>query len=89
MNTKEGGAKTSKTIRARHGNDYWSKVGALGGKAKVKKGFACATPEQRKAWGARGGRVSRRTGISKVKMGDYEAVYEGLRSKPTNTSNKS
>jgi len=56
MNTKEGGIKTARTIREKYGADYWQKIGRKGGQVKVKKGFACAIPEQRKAWGAKGGR---------------------------------
>ena len=88
MNTKEGGIKTARTMREKYGADYWQKIGRKGGQVKVKKGFACAIPEQRKAWGAKGGRLSRRTGISKVRMGDYEAVYEDLRSQPNKLPNK-
>lgn len=36
------------TTEAKYGKDYWSKIGKIGGKAKVPKGIAKLTPEQRK-----------------------------------------
>lgn len=55
--------KTGKTIKERYGEDYYKKLGAKGGGAeyKGKKGFASVTPEQRKEWGSRGGKISKRT----------------------------
>lgn len=38
---------------------YFAKIGAEGGKKKVKKGFACMEPGMHKVISAKGGRVSR------------------------------
>lgn len=56
--TSTGGKKMVETINKKYGEEHWKTIGSKGGSRKVKKGFACATPEQRKAWGAKGGRRS-------------------------------
>ena len=38
--TKEGSKKTAETNKLKYGEDYYARIGAEGGKAKVKKGFA-------------------------------------------------
>lgn len=43
------------SLLKKYGDDYFVELGKKGGKAKVKKGFGAATPEQRKAWGKLGG----------------------------------
>jgi len=62
--TKKGGQKAALTNKARHGADFYAKIGAKGGKAKVPKGFA-ANPELARKAGAKGGRISRRTKATK------------------------
>ena len=57
--TKEGGLKAAQTNKLRHGDDYYARMGAKGGKACVCKGFA-ANPELAKKAGAIGGHNSRR-----------------------------
>lgn len=57
--TKEGGLKAAQTNKLRHGDDYYSRMGAKGGKACVRKGFG-ANPELAKRAGAIGGHNSRR-----------------------------
>lgn len=42
-------------IRKRHGEDFFQRIGAMGGKAKVTKGFGSMTPEQRREYGRKGG----------------------------------
>lgn len=62
--TKEGGDRAAKTNVARHGKDFYARIGAAGGAKKgVKKGFA-ANRELARAAGARGGRISRRTKVA-------------------------
>jgi general stress protein YciG len=62
---KIGGRKTAETMIKRHGEDFYRKIGAKGGKVKCMKGFAL--DRERAKWaGAIGGRVSRR-GKSMVK----------------------
>ena len=58
-NTTAGGKKVAETNLAKD-PDYYKKLGALGGRAKVPKGFACMTPEKRRKAGAAAGRISRR-----------------------------
>ena len=59
--TKEGGLKSKESNIFYNGPDFYKKIGALGGKKKVPKGFAMMTPEQRSAAGKKGGTISRRT----------------------------
>lgn len=68
--TKTGGLKTVETIKDKYGDDYYRKIGTLGGKAKTRKGFAI---DNRSWWekligkksraqlaGIRGGHLGRR-----------------------------
>lgn len=57
--TKEGGRNTAKTITERYGEDYYSRIGAVGGK-KSKTGGFFANRELARIAGAKGGRKSRR-----------------------------
>ena len=75
--TKEGGKKTAITNKAKD-PDYYAKIGAMGGKAKVKKGFAMMTPEQRSKYGAKGGSISRR---KKPVVVNFEPNYEEVKPK--------
>ena len=43
--TKTGASKAVATMLKKHGKDYYAKIGAKGGKAKVPKGFA-SNPER-------------------------------------------
>jgi hypothetical protein len=60
----EGGLKAAKTNRARHGADFYMRIGALGGKKGkvhgVIKGFAAMKPEKQRAASVKGGLASRR-----------------------------
>lgn len=38
--TKAGASKAVATMLKKHGKDYYARIGAKGGKAKVPKGFA-------------------------------------------------
>lgn len=57
--TKEGGKKASATMKERYGDNYYSEMGKIGGKACVCKGFGANRELARKA-GALGGHNSRR-----------------------------
>lgn len=59
MNTREGGLKTAQTNKTRHGEDFYRKIGELGGKKSRGGGFA-ANPELAKIAGSKGGRASRK-----------------------------
>lgn len=58
--TKAGGVKAALTNKAKHGSDFYAKIGAKGGKNGRTGGFA-ANPELARIAGAKGGRISRRT----------------------------
>lgn len=57
--TKAGGQKAAATNKARHGSDFYAKIGQKGGQNGRTGGFA-ANPELARIAGAKGGRVSRR-----------------------------
>lgn len=57
--TKVGGGKTRDTNIKRHGEDFYIKIGAKGGKLGRTGGFY-ANRELARAAGAKGGRKSRR-----------------------------
>jgi general stress protein YciG len=52
--------KISETTKARHGDDFYKRIGAKGGKSRVKKGFAINRDLAREA-GRKGGLNSRRS----------------------------
>ena len=66
--TKEGGRKAATTNFERHGNDFYARIGAIGGKKGTTGGFF-ANRELARLAGAKGGRVSRRP----VKVNKIEA----------------
>lgn len=57
-----GGVKAAKTIKKKHGQDFYKKIGALGGATPTDKpkGFAAMTPEQVSAIGKLGGKAGGR-----------------------------
>lgn len=57
--TKAGGMKAAATNKARHGSDFYAKIGAKGGQMGNTGGFA-ANRELARIAGAKGGRISRR-----------------------------
>lgn len=64
--TLDGGRKAAKANIERHGKDYYSKLGKLGGSAPHNKprGFA-ANPELAKKAGKIGGKISKRGPVKK------------------------
>ena len=58
--TKEGGKAAAATNRAKYGADFYSKIGAKGGK-KGRTGGFFADRELARIAGAKGGRISRRS----------------------------
>lgn len=58
--TKVGGMKAAATNKAKHGSDFYARIGAKGGRNGHTGGFA-ANPELARVAGAKGGRISRRT----------------------------
>lgn len=57
--TKAGGLLAAQTNKERHGADFYARAGALGGLAKVPKGFALNRELARLA-GKKGGTISKR-----------------------------
>lgn len=58
--TKMGGKAAASTNKTKYGSDFYSKIGAMGGK-KGKTGGFYANRELARVAGAKGGRISRRT----------------------------
>jgi len=58
--TKLGGKKAAETNKRIHGEDFYPRIGAIGGK-KGKTGGFYANRELARIAGAKGGRISRRT----------------------------
>lgn len=57
--TKEGGKRAAATNKDKYGDDFYARIGAIGGRNGHTGGFA-ANPELTKEAGAKGGRISRR-----------------------------
>ena len=57
--TKEGGKAAAATNKRKYGNDYYQRIGALGGK-KGRTGGFYANRELARIAGAKGGRRSKR-----------------------------
>lgn len=57
--TTDGGKAAAETNKKRHGNDFYKRIGALGGKKSTGGGFAINRELAREA-GRRGGLKSRR-----------------------------
>lgn len=57
--TKTGGQKASATNRARYGENWYARIGSMGGKVGGMKGFA-RNPELAKIAGRKGGQISKR-----------------------------
>lgn len=74
--TKAGGIKAAATNKAKHGEDFYKKVGALGGRNGHTGGFA-SNPALAALAGAKGGRKSRRTGVKsgEGKKKTYQPVW--------------
>lgn len=60
--TKEGGAKAAATVKSKHGEDFYARIGAKGGVNGHTGGFAAGEAGRQRAikYGAVGGRKSRR-----------------------------
>lgn len=61
--TKEGGKKAAARNKAKHGADFYARIGAKGGQNGRTGGFA-ANPELARIAGAKGGRISRRKKVT-------------------------
>jgi general stress protein YciG len=63
---KTGGAKAAASNKAKHGADFYARIGAMGGKKGRTGGFA-ANRELARIAGAKGGSISRRGPAKKAK----------------------
>ena len=61
--TIKGGKAAAATNKARHGKDFYAKIGAMGGQ-KGKTGGFFANRELAREAGRKGGRISRRTKVA-------------------------
>lgn len=61
--TKEGGLAAAETIKKKHGDDFFKRIGSKGGKSGNSGGFA-ANRELARIAGAKGGRISRRKKVN-------------------------
>lgn len=76
---RAGGMKAAKTNRKRYGKDFFRIIGSKGGQAKdgKPKGFAAMNIEKVRAAGRKGGRISRRTGVTNGQGKEKEYVWKG------------
>lgn len=70
--TKAGGIKAAATNKLRHGDGFYARIGAKGGRNGNTGGFA-SNPALAKVAGAKGGRISSRAG---VKNGEGQAKWK-------------
>jgi general stress protein YciG len=61
--TKQGGTKASATNRRKHGEDFYKKIGSIGGQ-KGRTGGFFANPELAREAGRKGGKISKRTKVA-------------------------
>lgn len=64
--TIEGGRKAAKTNKEKYGNDFYAKIGGIGGRNGHTGGFA-SNPELARRAGQMGGRKSKRGPSKKAK----------------------
>jgi general stress protein YciG len=58
--SRDGGLRAAASNKERHGEDFYKRIGAMGGRWTGKKGFALS-PERARLAGQKGGKISRRT----------------------------
>lgn len=61
--TINGGRRAAITNKAKHGNDFYKRIGSIGGKLGTTGGFGQGDigKERAKIAGAKGGKISKRT----------------------------
>ncbi len=69
--TVEGGRKAAATNKKRNGEDFFKRIGAIGGRNGHTGGFCSMTPEQRSECGRKGGRISKRGKAKKEEDEDF------------------
>lgn len=74
--TRSGGAKARETNLKRHGEDFYKRIGAIGGRNGHTGGFA-ANRELARIAGKKGGRISRRGPAKKdTDIDEMERILE-------------
>lgn len=61
--TTAGGKKAAAVNIKRHGKDFYSRIGRIGGQNGHTGGFAAMSPEKRREAGRKGGHISSRAGV--------------------------
>lgn len=61
--TRVGGMKTAEIVKTKHGDDFYSRIGRMGGSHTGFKGFAAMPREKRQEAGRKGGQNSSRLGV--------------------------
>lgn len=67
--TKEGGKKAAATNKRKYGDDWYNRIGKIGGSNGHTGGFA-SNPQLARIAGAKGGRISKR-GATKNKRKEH------------------
>lgn len=83
--TRIGGKKTERTIKQRHGRDFYQRMGRKGGIKSRGGGFA-ADKERARTAGAIGGRVSSRKGVPNKKKAKGRREDGGNAQQKTDTA---
>ena len=74
--TKIGGQKAAKKNRELYGDNFYRMIGSKGGQKGHTGGFA-ANPALASVAGAKGGRISRRTGVTNGQGKEKEYIWKG------------
>lgn len=74
--TKTGGLKARQTNLEKYGKDFYKIIGSKGGQNGHTGGFA-SNPALARIAGAKGGRISRRTGVTTGQGKEKEFVWKG------------
>lgn len=74
--TKIGGQKAAKKNRELYGDNFYRMIGSKGGQNGHTGGFA-TNPALARIAGAKGGRISRRTGVTTGQGKEKEYIWKG------------
>lgn len=74
--TKAGGLKAAEKNLEQYGKDFYRMIGSKGGQNGHTGGFA-SNPDLARAAGAKGGRISRRTGVTNGQGKEKEYIWKG------------
>lgn len=81
--TKEGGLAAAATIKARHGETFYQRIGRLGGTNGHSGGFT-SNPELARKAGAKGGRIGKR-GAYSYRLNKVEPLADEIRKEYANS----